>query len=418
MESSKDNFEPIPFITAILAHFGFYLLMITNFFNQLLIKPIVATEKNRDGYPKLFDPFEQFYLRYVYRRGKDAWDRPIASCPGGTVQLKERISKDYWWTWEFTGKNIECINLGSYNYLGFAQPKGPCADDAVQSIKDHGIANCSSRRELGTNPLHNELEELTAKFLGTEDAIIFGMGFATNSLNIPSVLSSECLVVSDEKNHASIVLGLRLSGATIKVYNHNNMKHLEKIISQSIIDGQPKSRKPWKKIFIFVEGIFSMEGSIINLPEIIRIKKKYKVYIYMDEAHSVGSTGEKGRGIIDYFGVDPNDIDILMGTFTKSFGSAGGYIAGSKNLISFFRTKSHAHCYASSMAPAVTQQIITSMKIIMGLDGTNEGRERINRLARNARYFRKRLAQIGVITYGHDDSPIIPMIVYIFSKLV
>jgi serine palmitoyltransferase len=391
--------------------------MIIGYLNQLFFVPNVATEKNRDGYVTLFDPFERFYLRYVYRRVKDCWNRPISSCPADEVVLKDRVTKDYGWTFEFTGTETKCLNLGSYNYLGFAQSKGPCADNSIESVRKYGVASFSSRRELGTNALHTELEELTAKFLGVDDAIVFGMGFATNALNLPSILSPGCLVISDEKNHASIILGLRLSGALIKVYRHNNVKHCEKVIKQAIIDGQPKTRKPWKKIFIILEGVFSMEGSIVKLPEIVAIKKKYGAYIYLDEAHSIGATGPHGRGITDFYGVNPKDVDILMGTFTKSFGSAGGYIAGSKQLISFLRANSHAHCYASSMAPAVTQQILTSMKIIMGLDSTNEGKSRIEQLARNTRYFRKRLAQIGVITYGHEDSPVVPMLVYLFSKI-
>ena len=158
------------------------------------------------------------------------------------------------------------------------------------------------------------------------------MGFATNALNLPSLLSPGCLVVSDEKNHASIILGLRLSGATIKVYKHNDVKNLEKVIENAIVHGQPKSGASWKKIFIILEGVFSMEGSIVKLPEIVAIKKKYGAYIYLDEAHSIGATGPHGKGIVDYYGLNPKDIDILMGTFTKSFGSAGGYIAGSKVL--------------------------------------------------------------------------------------
>lgn len=391
--------------------------MIIGYINQLFFVPKVATEKNREGYVTLFDPFERFYLRYVYRRVKDCWNRPITSCPQDTLVLKDRVTKDYGWTFEFTGSETQCINLGSYNYLGFAQNKGPCADDSIKSIETYGVSSFSPRRELGTNSLHTELEELTAKFLNVEDAIIFGMGFATNALNLPSLLSSECLVISDEKNHASIILGLRLSGATIKVYRHNNVQHLEKVISKAIINGQPKTGRSWKKILIILEGIFSMEGSIVKLPEIIAIKKKYGAYIYLDEAHSIGATGHFGRGVTDYYGVDSKDIDILMGTFTKSFGSAGGYIAGSKQLISFLRANSHANCYANSMAPAVAQQILTSMKIIMGLDETDEGKNRIERLARNTRYFRKRLAQIGVITYGHEESPVVPMLVYLFSKI-
>lgn len=230
----------------------------------------------------------------------------------------------------FTGTETTCLNLGSYNYLGFASNTGPCAENSIQSIHDYGLATCSTRSELGTIPLHTELEELTARYLGVEDAITFGMGFATNSLNIPALLSPGCLVVSDEKNHASIILGLRLSGATIKVFKHNDMKSLESVLKNAIVSGQPKTGAPWKKILIVVEGVFSMEGSIVNLPEVIALKKKYKAYVYLDEAHSVGAMGPNGGGVVDFFNADPRDIDILMGTFTKSFGSAGGYIAGSK----------------------------------------------------------------------------------------
>lgn len=230
----------------------------------------------------------------------------------------------------FTGTEKKCLNLGSYNYLGFAANTGPCAENSINSIREYGIATCSSRRELGTNPLHHELEQLTARYLGVEDSIVFGMGFATNSLNLPTLLSPGCLVVSDEKNHASVILGLRLSGASIHVFRHNDMKDLERVLKTAIVNGQPKTKEPWKKILIVVEGIFSMEGTIVKLPEVIALKKKYKAYMYLDEAHSVGAMGPNGGGVVDYFAVDPNDVDILMGTFTKSFGSSGGYIAGSK----------------------------------------------------------------------------------------
>jgi len=124
-----------------------------------------------------------------------------------------------------------------------------------------------------------ELERTTARFVGTEDAIVFGMGFATNALNLPSLVSPGCLVLSDEKNHASLILGLRLSGATIKVFRHNNVRSLEKLLREAVVYGQPRTRRPWKKILIVVEGVFSMEGSIVHLPDIIRLKKKYKVVV-------------------------------------------------------------------------------------------------------------------------------------------
>lgn len=122
----------------------------------------------------------------------------------------------------YTGTKTKCLNLGSYNYLGFAESSGPCAEAAIEAIYKYGVSTGATRQQYGTNDLHVELEKLTAEFLGVEDAITFGMGFATNALNIPALLSPGCLVVSDELNHASLILGIRLSGATVKVFHHNS----------------------------------------------------------------------------------------------------------------------------------------------------------------------------------------------------
>lgn len=413
----NESFEKASLFSDVLTNLGFYFLMLLGFINQLLFSPKVAQEHGRKGYAPLYESFDQFYMRYVYRRVRDCWNRPICSVPGAMVTLKDRLTKDHGWTFEFSGTETKCINLGSYNYLGFAESSGPCAQRSIETLKNYGVAGCSSRLELGNMSIHADLEKLTAKFLGTEDAIVFGMGFATNSLNLPSLLCKESLVLSDEKNHASLILGLRLSGASIQVFKHNNTNHLEKCLKKAIISGQPKSGKPWKKILIVVEGIYSMEGSIVHLPDIIRLKKKYKAYLYLDEAHSTGAMGKKGRGVCDYYGIDPKEVDILMGTFTKSFGSAGGYIAGTKRLINYVRSFGHAHTYAIAMSPPIAQQIFTSMSIIMGEDGTDAGEKRIRQLARNTKYFRRRLHQMGVIIYGNEDSPVVPMLVYLFSKI-
>ena len=160
-----------------------------------------------------------------------------------------------------------------------------------------------------------------------------------------------------------------------------------------------------------------MEGSIPRLPEIIAIKKKYKTYLYLDEAHSIGAVGPTGRGVVEHWGCDPKDIDIMMGTFTKSFGSAGGYIAGSQKLINFLRQNSHAATYASSMSPPVCLQIIKTLEIIMGLDGTNQGVNRIRQLRENSRYFRDKLLKMGFIVYGNPASPVVPVMLYMPTKV-
>ncbi|XP_049895967.1 serine palmitoyltransferase 2-like, partial [Epinephelus moara] len=220
--------------------------------------------------------------------------------------------------------------------------------------------------------IHEELEQLVANFLGVESSMTFGMGFATNSMNIPALVGKGCLILSDELNHTSLILGARLSGATIRVFKHNNMHSLEKMLREAVCSGQPRTHRPWKKILIMVEGIYSMEGSVVRLPEIIALKNKYKAYLYLDEAHSIGAVGPSGRGVTELFNVNPTDVDVMMGTFTKSFGAAGGYIAGKKELVDYLRSHSHSAVYASAMSPPVTEQIIRAMKCIMGKDGSTE----------------------------------------------
>uniref|UniRef100_A0A8D8T8X2 serine C-palmitoyltransferase n=1 Tax=Cacopsylla melanoneura TaxID=428564 RepID=A0A8D8T8X2_9HEMI len=412
-----ENFESVPFMTAILTYFGFYLLMIMGYINYLLFVPNVAKEKNRDGYPALYDKFVLFYSRYVYRRIVDCFNRPITSVPGALVTIKDRETPDYGWTFKFTGTESTCINLGSYNYLGFGENKGLCIERSIESVRENGCALCSTTKELGSHSVHDEVEALTAQFLGVESAMVVSMGFACNALNLPSIVSEGCLVLSDEKNHASIITGLKVSRATVRLYQHNNPASLEKKLIEGIKHGQPHTGQPWRKILIVAEGIFSMDGSIVKLPDIVRLKNKYKAYLYLDEAHSIGALGPTGRGVTEYFDIDPREVDILMGTFTKSFGSGGGYIAGSKKTIDFIRAHSHVSSYASSMSPPVATQIITSMRIIMGLENGNEGVRRITVLAHNTRYFRRKLTRLGLIIYGHRDSPVVPMLVFFFSKV-
>ena len=161
-----------------------------------------------------------------------------------------------------------------------------------------------------------------------------------------------------------------------------------------------------------------MEGSIPPLHEIIEIKKKYKAYLYLDEAHSIGAVGKTGRGVVEHYGCNPNDVDVLMGTFSKSFGAAGGYVAGASKLINYLKHRSYAQCYASSMCPAVCLQITKTLEIIMGLDGSDQGIKRINQLKENTIYFREKLSKMGFIILGDDHSPVVPTLMSIPAKCV
>eukprot|EP01083_Nonionella_stella_P282465 961162_1 len=270
----------------------------------------------------------------------------------------------------------------------------------------------------GTTMLHQDLEHLVARFLRRHSCMIFGMGFGTNSTGIPLLVKNGDLVISDELNHASIAFGCRSSGAKVKVFKHNDVQDLEKRIRSSILHGQPRSRRPWKKIIIIVEGVYSMEGHTCDLASIVALKKRYNCYLYIDEAHSIGALGKTGRGICEHTGVPFEDVDVLMGTFTKSFGACGGYIAGSERLIQWMRRKCAGSLLSASIPPVCSQQIISSMRVIMGEDGTNDGRNRIRALKENSNYFRKRLISFGCHVMGNEDSPVVPMMLVTPAKLL
>lgn len=266
----------------------------------------------------MFKNWESFFIRRMYNRIQDCWNRPIASAPGAHILVMERESKNNNYSFELTGKLLPCLNLGSYNYLGFADDwKATCRDDVVDALKEWPLSMSSSRMDLGTTSVHIELEETVAKFIGKEKAMVFSMGYGTNTSTISILAGKGSLIISDSLNHTSIVNGARASPALIRVFRNNNAAHLEEVLREAIVNGQPKHHRPWKKIWVVVEGIYSMEGVICDLPSIVRVCKKYKAYLYVDEAHSIGALGLNGKGICEHTGVNPDDIDVLMGTFTK-----------------------------------------------------------------------------------------------------
>ncbi|KYQ99668.1 serine C-palmitoyltransferase subunit [Tieghemostelium lacteum] len=370
-----------------------------------------------EGYAPLFVEFEYFYQLRMFGRLKHAWDRPICSLPGAWIDVMERSNKHYSERLELTGTTKYCLNLGSYNYLGFAQNSGPVAEKVIDGIKKYGVYSGSTSVEVGFTNAQKQLESTISRFVGKEDAMVFEMGFATNSGSLPALIGKGGLIISDALNHASLATGCKNTGCKVKVFRHNDPKHLEEIIRESIIQGQPKTHRPWTMILIIIEGIYSMEGEVASLPEILAIKKKYNCYLYIDEAHSIGALGKTGRGICDHYQIDPKNIDILMGTFTKSFGSIGGYIAGDKTLIDYLRTTTYGSVYANSMSPVCAIQSLEALRVIMGEDGTNTGKEKLKQLHDNSNYFREKLNEAGFVILGNRDSPVIPLMLYSPNKL-
>lgn len=372
----------------------------------------------KPGYAPLYVAGDFFYLRWLYGRISDAWNRPITGVPGTWIDVLERTSTDMNRSYTFTGKKIRCLNMGSYNYLGFADNSGPIIEEDLKALGKYSTSTCAPSIEGGCTAIHKELEQRIAEFVGKESAIIFEMGYATNSTTIPALVKKGGLVLSDCLNHASLVMGLRASGATVRLFKHNDTADLERVLRRSLAEGQPKTGQPWSMVVIVVEGIYSMEGVICKLPEIIRIKKKYKAYLYVDEAHSIGALGPRGRGVCDYFGVSPSEVDVLMGTFTKSFGSVGGYVAASKPVIDFLRTSSFGMIYSTSMSPVCAQQTLSALNVIMGKDGTDTGKKKLLQLRENSNYFRSKLKEMGFIIFGSADSPIIPLMLYHPTKFI
>ncbi|OBA28577.1 PLP-dependent transferase [Hanseniaspora valbyensis NRRL Y-1626] len=364
-----------------------------------------------------FTMFESFFIRRMKQRIDDCFSRPTTGVPGRFIRCIERVSYNMNEYFTYPGAEKLCLNLSSYNYLGFAQSEGTCTDFVINNIDKWGVSSNGPRNLLGTTQLHLDTEALVARFVGKDDCIITSMGYSTNANFFNSFLNKNCLVISDELNHASIRTGVRLSGASVKPYKHNDMKVLEQLLREQISEGQPKTHKPWDKILICVEGLFSMEGTMCNLPELVKLKKKYKCYLFVDEAHSIGAMGPNGRGVCEYFGIDPNDVDVLMGTFTKSFGAAGGYIAADQKFINRLRLDLTTQNYAEPSPTPVLSQVYSSMKIIMGEMNPGEGLERLSRITFNSRYLRLGLQRLGFIVYGIADSPVVPLLLYAPSKM-
>jgi len=454
VKSHKDELS-IPYLTALSTYVAYAVLITCGRVRDLVatIFGIGRYVRSKSAFPsdniELFAPlvksWEHFYTRRLYHRIQDCWNRPISSNPGAHIQVIERVSEDNNKTMRVLGpiKDVDdrkvreeyqngnyyaesengcvtrkCINLGSYNYLGFADDwKSTCKEEVVQTLEDLPISSQSCRTEYGTTVLHREVEKTVAEFLGKEDAVALTMGFNTNATVIPALVSRGDLVISDELNHTSIVNGARGSGAAIRIFKHNDTQQLDEILREAIVMGRPRTRRPWNKILVILEGIYSMEGEYCDLKNIVRICKQYGAYVYLDEAHSIGAMGPTGRGVSEYSGVDTADIDIMMGTFTKSFGGMGGYIAASKDVIDHLRQNCAGSSCHNSLSPVVCQQVISAFKVMMGRDGTTTGKQKIQALRDNSNYFRMRLQGMGFKVLGHYDSPIMPVMLYIPTKI-
>lgn len=310
--------------------------------------------------------------------------------------FREITSKQSTEVTDINGHKI--LMFGSNAYTGLTNDQRVI--DAAKAALDKYGSGCAGSRFLnGTLDIHVQLEKELAEFEHKDDALCFSMGFAVNSGVIPSVVGRGDYIICDDRDHASIVDGRRLSFATSLHYKHNDMEDLERVLQKLPNDAVK---------LIVVDGVFSMEGDLAKLPEIVELKKKYNCSLMVDEAHGLGVFGKQGRGVCDYFGVT-DDVDLIMGTFSKSLASVGGFIAGDRDTINYIRHTCRTYIFSASDTPAATAAAMEALHII------KTEPERQQHLWDVTKYALKRFREEG-FEIGDTESPIIPLYVRDINK--
>ncbi|WP_042456698.1 glycine C-acetyltransferase [Neobacillus dielmonensis] len=289
----------------------------------------------------------------------------------------------------------ELINLSSNNYLGLAADER-LKKAAVDAIKQYGVGAGAVRTINGTLKLHVELEKKLAEFKHTEAAIAYQSGFNCNMAAISAVMDQNDAILSDELNHASIIDGCRLSKAKIIRFNHSDMDDLRAKAKEATESGQ------YNKVMVITDGVFSMDGDIALLPEIVKIAEEFDLITYVDDAHGSGVLGE-GAGTVKHFGLS-DKIDFQIGTLSKAIGVVGGYVAGKQNLIDWLKVRSRPFLFSTSLTPADVAACIRSIEILM------ESTELNNKLWENGTYLKQGLKKVG-FHIGNSETPITPCII-------
>ena len=327
----------------------------------------------------------------LLRKKLAKYDAPQKAIAAGIYPYFRVIESDQDTEVVIDGKKV--LMFGSNAYLGLTNhPK--VKEAIIEAVKKYGSGCAGSRFLNGTLDIHIKLEQRLAEFVGKEDAITFPAGFQVNEGVISCITGRGDYIIWDELNHASIIEGIRISFSTKLKYKHNNMESLEK---------QLRKCAPDKIKLIVLDGVFSMEGDVANLPEIVRLAKKYDASVMVDEAHSIGVFGKQGRGTCDHFGVT-DDVDLIMGTFSKSLASIGGFIASDKSTINYLRHHARTYIFSASCTPASLAAADAALDIML-----NEP-ERIERLWELTHYALEGFRQMGC-EIGNTSTPIIPLFI-------
>ena len=291
------------------------------------------------------------------------------------------------------------VNLSSNNYLGLATHP-VVTDAAIAAVKKYGAGTGSVRTIVGNQDLLEELEVVLAEFKREEAVTCFQSGLNCNIGAIQAIVNRGDLIVSDELNHASIIDGVRLSRADKAVFKHSDMADLERVLKEK--------RENYKNVLIITDGVFSMDGDLAKLPELVKLAKEYNCLTYVDDAHGSGVLGESGRGTVDHFGLH-GEVDFIIGTLSKAIGVIGGYVASSMVVKEWLLHRARPLLFSTALPPAAIGAIIASVKLLMG------STEYTDRLWDNAKYFKEKLSALG-FDIGHSETPITPVMVGEESK--
>jgi 8-amino-7-oxononanoate synthase/acyl carrier protein len=290
----------------------------------------------------------------------------------------------------------EMVSFSSYNYLGMSgDPQ--VAQAAKQAIDDFGTSVSASRLVSGEKTLHRELERGIASWLGVEDAIVYVGGHATNETTIGHLFGPGDLICHDSLAHNSIIQGAILSGARRRPFPHSDWKVLDELLSEI--------RGEYRRVLIVIEGVYSMDGDFPDLPQFVHVKQKHKAFLMVDEAHSIGTMGAKGHGIGEHFGVNPKDIDLWMGTLSKSFGSCGGYIAGCKEVVEYLKYTAPGFVYSVGLSPSNCAAALAALRVL------EHEPERVTKVQANSRLFLRLAKQRGLNTGMSNNTPVVPIII-------
>lgn len=297
-------------------------------------------------------------------------------------------------TTQIDGRQL--VSYSSYNYLGLSGNPAvtQAATDAVQRF---GTSVSASRLVSGEKTIHLELERELSDFLGVEDVITFPGGHATNETVIGHLVSAGDLILHDSLAHNSIIMGAELSGARRRAFEHNNWQQLDQILSEI--------RTEYRRVLIAIEGLYSMDGDFPDLRKFVEVKKRHRCWLYVDEAHSLGTLGETGRGLSELFDIGRDEVEAWMGTLSKSFASCGGFIGGKRNMIEYLRYTTPGYVFAAGLPPANVGAALGAIRQL------RKEPERVTRLLKNSRLFLELAKEAGIDTGMSHDSPIIPVIV-------